>query len=116
MLVVQEDDGEPEHRELRVEVEAAAERQPPELPVAECREQRRGLELVVLVVLPLAEHQSADERADRAQRREEEECRLRPSGRGDRRQRQRTDEPADRDRRLADAERKAALALRRTSA
>ena len=75
VLVVQEDDGEPEHGELRVEIEAAPERQPPELAVARASR----------ATTPTSSSSScfrsrstsaADERAGHAERREEEECRL----------------------------------------
>ena len=107
VLVDEEEHAEPEHRDLRVQVEAAADRQPPELPVADRPRDRCRLDSVRR--LPAAKHERTDQRTDRDERGEEEECGLGASRVGDRGQRQRSDQASERDRGLPDAEREAPL-------
>ena len=71
MLVVEEEDAEPDDRDLRIEVETARNRQPPEASVAQRGCDRLGLELVRPVAT--ANEHEPDDRAQRGEPRQEEE-------------------------------------------
>ena len=107
VLVDEKEHSEPDHGDLRIEVEPAAHREPPEPAVRDRPTDRRGLDPVL--GLAAAQDDRARESAGRDERREKEERRLRASCVRDRRQRQRSDETSDRDRGLPDAEREAPL-------
>ena len=115
VLVVQEDDAEPDHRDLGVDVDAAPECETPETAVAQ-RSRERLLAELVLVAVPASDKGDADDRADHAQRGEEQEAASRIAGRGQLRDDQRGDEPTERDRRLPDARARALARRQRTSA
>ncbi len=107
VLVDEEEDAEPEHRDLRIQEETAAERQPPEPAIPDRR--RDGGRLDPIGNLAPTQDEDTDERTGRAQCGEEEKRGLGTAGVGDRGQRQRTDEATERDRRLPDSECEATL-------
>jgi hypothetical protein len=108
VLVVQEDDAEPDHRDLGVDVDAAPECETPETAVAQ-RARERLLPELVLLAVPAPDEGDAHDRAERAQGREEEDAASRISGRGQVRDDERRDEPAERNRGLPHAECKPSL-------
>ncbi len=107
VLVVEEENAESDHRDLRIEVEAAADRQPPELAVGERARDRGCLDAVHSLAPP--QDDRAYERTDAAERSEEEERGLRAAAGRKRGKRESRNEPAEGDRRLPDPEREAAL-------
>ncbi len=108
MLVVEEHDAEPDDRDLRVDVDAAAEREAPEAAVSKRPRERRRLELV-LRAGAAADDDRTDDRAQGTQRREEQEPGRGIARRDELGHDESSDEPAERHRRLPHAERETAL-------
>ena len=82
VLVVQEDDAESDHRDLRIHVDPAPEAEPPESAVAQRARDRGRLDPVL--DLAASKHDDTDDGAQSTQRREEQKGRGRPTGRASR--------------------------------
>ena len=108
VLVVEEHDAEPDDRDLRVDVDAAAECEAPEAAVSKRPRERRRLELV-LRAGAAADDDGTDDRAQGTQRREEKEPGRGIARRDELGHDEGSDEPAERHGRLPYAERKTAL-------
>ena len=105
---MEEEDAEPDDRDLRIEVETARNRQPPEASVAQCGCYRLGLELVRPVAT--ANEHEPDDRAQRGEPRQKEKRSVRAAALCQPGQNDRDDQSSQRDRRLPDPESKPTLA------
>src|SRR5207247_6798161 len=108
VLVVQEEHTEPDHRDLRVDVEPTRAGESEETAVAQDSGDGRRLDPVVAVAA--AHDERSCEGSYSRERREEEERGLRPSAARKPRNDERGDEPAERDRGLPAPARQASLA------
>ena len=111
VLVVQEQDSEADDRHLRVAVERADERKPPDPPIAERAYDRLELELD-LVYGSVTQHEATSGRTDSREPREKQERGRRATLGSERRNDDCDKEGAERNRSLSDPERQASLARR----